>query len=177
MWIARFLLAAATLARISTSPDIVQSDEIREDVAAGKKAAAEFAAREARDERDRRLRYDRDHMREHRALLALIRKARARYDRVRSRRALDGAVEAVRGIVADGRQRVQQIDRWRNSSKVLEDYDALFALFDKAYPEAVASSLRGERHALAEARAQCDARMKKIRDWLSEAAIHEDDDE
>src|SRR5438132_7912227 len=120
MWIARIALVAAALARISSSPDIVPSDEIREDPVAGKKAQTEFAARGMREERDRRLRYDRDHMRAHRAVLALIRKARARFDRVRAKRALDAAAESVRGIVAQGRQRVQQIDRWRNNSKVLD---------------------------------------------------------
>ena len=41
MWIAHIALLAATLSRISTSPDIVPSDEVREDPAAGKKAQAE----------------------------------------------------------------------------------------------------------------------------------------
>src|SRR4029079_5362645 len=137
MWIAHIALLAATLSRISTSPDIVPSDEVREDPAAGKKGEAERAAEEAREERARRLRYDRGHMRAHRAVLALIHKARARYDRVRSVRTLDAAAEDVRGIVAKARQEMQQIDRWRNSSMVLGDYDALLALFEKQYPEAV----------------------------------------
>jgi hypothetical protein len=177
MWIAQVALFAATLSRISPSPDIVPSDEVREDLAAGKKAEAQRAAEEAREERARRLRYDRDHMRAHRAVLALIRKARARYDRVRSARTLDATAEAVRDIVAKARQEVQQIDRWRNSSMVLADYDALLALFDEQYPAAGAASLRGEPRAIADLRAQFDGRMKKIRDWLSEAARQGNDED
>lgn len=177
MWIAQIALLAATLSRISPSPDIVPSDEIREDPAAGKKAEAERAAEEAREERARRLRYDRDHMRAHRAVLALIRKARARYDRVRNGRALDAATEAVRAIVAEARQKVQEIDRWRNSSLVLADYDALLGLFDQPYPAAVAASLRGEPRPIAGVRAQFDERMMKIRHWLSQAAKQGDDED
>lgn len=177
MWIAHLALLAATLSRISPSPDIVPSDEVREDPVAGKKAEAERAAEEAREERARRLRYDRDHMRAHRAVLAVIRKARARYDRVRSRRALDAAADAVRGIVAAARQDVQEIDRWRNSSMVLADYDALLALLEKQYPEGVAESLRGEPRALGDVRAQFDARIKKVRAWLSDAAKRPDDED
>jgi hypothetical protein len=72
---------------------------------------------------------------------------------------------------------VQQIDRWRNSSMVLADYDALLALFDEQYPAAVAASLRGEPRAIADLRAQFDGRMKKIRDWLSEAARQGNDED
>lgn len=177
MWIAHVALLAVTLSRISTSPDIVPSDEVREDPLAGKKAEAERAAEEAREERARRLRYDREHMRAHRTVLALIRKARARYDRVRSARALDATADAVRAIVVKARQEVQEIDRWRNSSMVLADYDALLALFDQPYPAAVAASLRGEPRALADLRAQFDGRMKKIHDWLSAAAKQGDEED
>jgi hypothetical protein len=169
------LLAEAVTPR-SSSPDIVTSDHIREDPVAGKKAYEEFLIQLKREDEENQLRFDRDHMRDHRAVLALFRKARARYDRARTKRAVDGAHEAAHEIAVDIRHRMEQIDRWRNNAKVFADYDALLKLIEDDYPPALVASFNGEPEQLAGVRTAFDEHMKTVRQWLAQAVKQGDEE-
>jgi len=174
--LAVIVLLAETVTPRSSSPDIVTSDHIREDPVAGKKAYQEFQGQLKREDEENQLRFDRDHMREHEAVLALFRKTRARYDRARTRRAVDGAHEAAREIAADVRRRMEQIDRWRNHAKVFADYDALLKLIEDDYPPALLASFNGEPRQLAGVRSAFDEHMKTVRRWLAQAAKQGDEE-
>jgi hypothetical protein len=175
MRFAMILVLAEIITPRSPSPDIVDSSHVREDVEAGRKAQAAFQARVAREDHDRQLRFDRVHMREHKQMLALFRKARARYDRARTERAIDGARTATRGGATSIRHTMEEMDRWRNSSKVFGDYDALLESIENAYPAALEASLRGDRQPLTAVRASFDAHMNGVRRWLAQAAKHVDE--
>jgi hypothetical protein len=124
----------------------------------------------AREDRHLWLLFDRQHMRQHQAVLAGLIKARARYERVRSQRALDAARPEVGVVLKDVRQRMRDIDEWRNGSKIFGDYDVLIKLIETDYPAALQASLKGDKRTLLGARREFDAQLKKVRSWLAEAA-------
>lgn len=173
-WVLAFTLLVG---RISPSPEVVESSEVKVDPVAGKKAEAADLKRREREDRHLRLRFDRDHLRQHQAVLADLRKARGRYDRVRSQRAVDAAREEVRQLVAAARQKMQDIDQWRNGTTLFKDYDFLLAILETEYPPALQASFDGDRRALADLRKQFNARLKKVRAWLAEAAKEGDEEE
>jgi len=177
LWLAATLALADVIVPKSVSPDIVDSTHVREDVEAGRRAEATFKANELREARERRLRFDRAHLREHRQVLALFRKARSRYDRARGPRALKDSREAALVVVTDIRRRMDEMDHWRNNSRVFANYDALLHIITDEYPAALAAAARGDGRPLAASRASFDAQVKEVRTWLAEAAKAVDEDE
>jgi hypothetical protein len=155
---------------ISPSEDVLDSSQVKEDPVAGKKAEAEFLKRLAREDRHLWLLFDRQHLRQHRAVLAGLIKARARYERVRSKRGLDSARPEVGLLLEDVRQKMRDIDEWRNGSKIFGDYDVLIKIIETDYPAALQASLKGNKRALVDVRREFDAQLKKLRSWLAEAA-------
>lgn len=174
--LALIVLLAETVTPRSASPDIVTSDRLREDPVAGKKAYQQFQVQLKREDEENQLRFDRDHMREHEAVLALFRKSRARYDRARTKRAVDGAHQAAHEIAVDVRQRMEQIDRWRNHAKLFADYDALLKLVEDDYPPALLASFSGDAAQLASVRLAFDEHMKTARKWLARAVKQGDEE-
>ena len=173
-----WLLAVALLAgRISPSPEVVDSSQIKEDPVAGKKAEAQFLKHLEREDRHLRLRFDREHLRQHDAVLASLRKARGRFDGVRSERGLDAAREDARRTIADVQQKMHDIDPWRNGTTLFKDYDFLIKLLETDYPRALQTSFGGDRRALMDVRKQFNDRMKQVRSWLAEAAKEGDEEE
>jgi hypothetical protein len=177
MWLAAVLILGQVIVPKSASPDIVNSTQVREDVEAGRKAYAAYQARELREARERRLRFDREHMRENRLVLSLISNARARYERVRTPGALKDSRLAARWASARARRTMDRIDRWRNRSKVLPDYDALLLMLTDQYPVALDAALHGDEKELTALRASFDTRESAVRTWLAEAASHVDEEE
>jgi hypothetical protein len=170
------LIVLALFGRISPSPEVVESSEVKEDPAAGKKAYEAFRKHQAREERHHRLLFDRQHMRQHKAVLAGLQKARARYERVRSKRALDPARQDVSVMLDDVRQKIREIDEWRNGSKLFGDYDVLIKTVEADYPAALQASLKGEKRKLIAVRREFDVQLKKITSWLAEAAREPDEE-
>ncbi|HVY25664.1 MAG TPA: hypothetical protein VHB79_03905 [Polyangiaceae bacterium] len=124
----------------------------------------------AREDRHLWLLFDRQHLRQHQAVLSGLLKARARYEQPRSQRALDSARQEVSVLLDDARKKMRDIDEWRNGSKIFADYDALIQIIETDYPAALQASLKGNKRALCEARREFNARLKKLRAWLAEAA-------
>jgi hypothetical protein len=157
-------------------PGVVDSSQIREDPEASKRDWAWLEAHEAREEFERHLRWDREHMKQHRAVLAAIAQARSRYHRVRTKRALETTHDLVRTAAPNIRRQVHDIDPWRNGSYVLDDYEAMLQILEKRYPAAVRARLEGKEADLADVRKELDSRVEKVRRWLAKAAAHDDDE-
>jgi hypothetical protein len=129
----------------------------------------------AAEERERKLHYDRDRIKDHRAVLKFLVATRARYDRAKTR----GAVTAIRTRLppaVDGvRRRITRIDHWGTNSNLLQDYDVMLKALSDAYPAARITSFDGDHAPLDALRAEMDRRTKHIKDWLAEAAASEDE--
>jgi hypothetical protein len=137
-----------------------QPSQLREDPVEGAKATAQWRAHLAEEERERKLRYDRDRMKDHRAVLRFLVTTRARLDRAAS----PAAVAAIRAklppALAAVRRRVTGIDKWGVNSNLLQDYDAMLKSLEATYPDD---------------KVDFAAREKRIKDWLAEAAETEDE--
>lgn len=160
----------------SPSGEVLDSSQVKEDPVAGKKAEAAHLKRLAREDRHIWLVFDRQHMREHKAVLAGLMKARARYEKVRSTRALDPARQDVGTMLDDVRQKMRDIDEWRNGSKIFADYDVLIKLVETDYPVALQASLKGNKRTLVGVRRQFNVQAQKLRSWLAEAAREPDEE-
>ena len=146
-----------------------------EDPAAGAKATQQWREFMAAEERERRLHYDRDRLKEHRAVLKFLVATRGRYDRARTKtavlaiqRRLPPALDGVRALIT-------RIDHWGNNSNLLGDYDAMLNALAVAYPAARIAALEGNRVPLGGVRANFDRHIDHIKAWLAEAAQANDE--
>jgi hypothetical protein len=150
-------------------------ERLPEDPVLGAKATAQWREHMAREERERKLHYDRDRIKEHRALMRLLAGARARYDRARTPAAVDAVKARLPVTEAEARRRIKGIDHWGNNSNLLADYDFILKALADGYPSARLAALHGDPKPQAELRAELDARDKKMAAWLTEAAASEDE--
>lgn len=111
--------------------------------------------------------FDRRRLAQHRVVLASLQATRKRYDNAKTPAAVLQAEQSFAQERATQQQRLEKLDRWRNSSNLSADYEALLAVFASAYPEARRQALAGSTSALAAVQGEVDARMKKISEWLS----------
>lgn len=170
------MLLGLLAAPASPGGGVVDSSQVKEDPVAGKKAEAEFLKHLAREDRHLWLLFDRQHIRQHQAVMAGLIKARARYERARSQRGLDSARQDVGVLLDDIRRKMRDIDEWRNGSKIFGDYDVLIKIIEVDYPSALQASLKGNKRALLDVRRAFDAQLKKLRAWLAEAAMEPEDE-
>ena len=127
------------------------------------------------EEHERKLHWDRDHLKEHRAVVKFLVTTRARYDRAKTK----GAVTAIRTrlpAAVDGvRRQITRIDHWGTNSNLLADYDAMLKALSETYPAARIAFLDGDPAPLDAQKADFDRRAKHINDWLAEAAESKDE--
>lgn len=163
LWLALALPAAGARAADAGS-------RLPEDPAAGATSTQQWRAFMASEEHERRLHFDRGHLKEHRAVLKLLVAARARYDRAKTKASVlaleKRAPPAFEGI----RRRITAIDHWGNNSNLLGDYDAMLTALASAYPAARLAFLDGDRAPMDAQGAEFDRRVKHIQAWLAEAA-------
>jgi hypothetical protein len=150
-------------------------DRLPEDPVAGAKSTQQWRQFMASEEHERHLRYDRNHLKEHRAVLKFITATRARYDRAKTKSAVLSIQKNLPPAVEGVRRRITAIDHWGNNSNLLGDYDALLNALGVAYPAARVAALEGDRAAQDSVRADFDRRVKHAKDWLAEAAEAKDD--
>jgi hypothetical protein len=129
----------------------------------------------AHEERERKLHYDRDRMKDHRAVLRFLVATRARYERATSKAAVLAIQARLPPAIEKVRRRIARIDHWRVSSNLLGDYDVLLAALADTYPAARISFLAGDRAHLLALRADFDRRLKAMNNWLEEAAQSQDE--
>lgn len=149
---------------------VLDSSQVKEDPVAGKKAEAQLLKHLAREDRHLWLLFDHQHLHQHQAVLAALLKARARYEKVRSPRELDLAQQEVGGLLDGARDKMREIDEWRNGSKVFGDYDVLIRIIESDYPAALRASLSGNPRMLNDVRRESDGQVNKLTSWLAEAA-------
>jgi hypothetical protein len=65
------------------------------------------------------------------------------------------------------RRRAKAIDPWGVTSPLLPDYEALATSLESGYVDARIAAIEGDAQALEAARADFDARLEKIADWLA----------
>jgi hypothetical protein len=154
-----------------------QADPTRlpEDPVASQASAAAWRAHMEREERERRLNYDRRKLSEHEAVVAFIKNARESYDRAKTASAIAQVKASLTPLIAQIRKRIAAIDHWGVNSNLLEDYAAMLAMLAADYPAARIASLGGASQPLQDLRSQWAQREQKIRDWLAEAAESEDE--
>jgi len=146
-----------------------------EDPAAGAKSTQQWRQFMAAEEHERRLNYDRRHMKEHRAVLRFLVATRARYDRAKTKAAVLAIQKRLPPAVEETRRRITQIDHWGNNSNLLGDYDVMLKALSDSYPAARVAFLDGDHAPLDAQRADLDRRTKQIKDWLVEAAESHDE--
>ena len=168
------LLSLAPAGR-GRAADAGAGDRLPEDPAAGAKSTQQWREFMAAEEHERRLFYDRRHLKEHRAVLKFITATRARYDRAKSKTAVLAIQQRLPPAVEDIRRRITAIDHWGNNSNLLGDYDALLNALGVAYPAARVAALEGKPASLDSVRAEFDRHVKHAKSWLAEAAEAKDE--
>ncbi len=141
-----------------------------EDPVAGKRSEQQWREHMAREERERQLGFDRKRLDAHRAVVRLLRAARARYDRASSKAAVERVRRRMPRRVSEIRRRVKAIDPWGVNSRLLLDYEALAQSLTGAYADARERAIGGDTRALQAARVDFDRHLQAIADWLAEAA-------
>jgi len=150
-------------------------NRLPEDPAAGAKSTQQWRDFMASEEHERRLRYDRNHLKEHRAVLTFVIATRARYDRAKTKGAVLAIQRRLPPAIEGVRRQITAIDHWGNNSNLLGDYDALLGALADTYPAARLAFVDGDRAPLDAQRAAFDRRVKHVRDWLAEAAEAKDE--
>jgi hypothetical protein len=156
-------------------PPARAGDRLPEDPAAGAKSTAQWREHMAAEEHERKLHWDRDHLKEHRAVVRFLVATRARYDRAKTKAAVTAIRTRLPPAVDGVRKRITQIDRWGTNSNLLDDYDVMLKALADAYPAARVAFLEGDRAPLDAQRADFDRRTKHLNDWLAEAAESKDE--
>lgn len=159
--------APAVVASAQPVPTLAAAPSLPEDRVAGARSEAQWREHLREEERERKVLFDRRRLAQHRILLASLQATRRRYDNAKTPAALVQAERSFAQERATEQQRLEKLDRWRNSSNLSADYDALLQLFAGAYPEARRQALAGSTSALDTVQRDVDARTKKITEWLA----------
>jgi len=170
-----FLFASAFAALTCGARPARADDMPREDPAAAAKSTAQWREHMAAEDHERKLFYDRDRIKEHRAVLKVLVAARARYDRAKTKAAVLTAQKRLPPTVEDVRRRMTKIDHWGNNSNLLADYDAYLKALSDSYPAARIESFEGKPAAQETVRRELDERTRHIKAWLTEAAESKDE--
>ena len=140
-----------------------------EDPAAGRKSEAEWRRHMDWEERERQLSFDKNRIPQHRAVIQRLAAARARYDRAKTKAAIERVRADMPALRQDLEARTTEIDHWHVNSPLLADYDAEMADLDGAYPDAKLAALSGDAKPLRALRVRMDQRQKKMAEWLDAA--------
>ena len=140
-----------------------------EDPAAGRKSEAEWRRHMDWEERERQLSFDKNRIPQHHAVIQRLAAVRARYDRAKTKAAVERVRADMPALRQDLQARSTEIDHWHVSSPLLADYDAELTDLDAAYPDAKLAALAGDPQPLRAVRARMDQREKKMAEWLAAA--------
>ena len=176
----RLLLIAIALA-IVCAPGVLSPspagavDRLPEDPAAGAKSTAQWREHMVAEEHERKLHWDRDHLKEHRAVVKFLVATRTRYDRAKTKAAVTAIRTRLPPAVEGVRKQITRIDHWGTNSNLLGDYDAMLKALSDAYPAARIAFLDGDHAPLDAQKADFERRVRHINDWLAEAAESKDE--
>jgi hypothetical protein len=127
------------------------------------------------EEKERRANYDRRHSSEHRLVVAKLRAAQRAYDRANTTAAVKQVQRSTLPALDGIRKQIDQIDHWRVSSNLLDDYDVVMEALATTYPAARLGELAGETNAATKTRRDVQAQFEKIDEWLARAERAEDE--
>jgi hypothetical protein len=150
-------------------------DMPREDPAAAAKSTAQWREHLEAEEHERKILFDRERIKDHRAVLKVLVSARARYDRAKTKAAVLAVQKRLPPTVEDVRRRMTKIDHWGTNSNLLGDYDAYLKALSDSYPAARIEALDGKPAPLDTVRRELDERTRHIKAWLTEAAASKDE--
>lgn len=150
-------------------------DRLPEDPVAGAKSTQQWREHMAFEEHERKLHYDRDRLKKHRAVVKFLTATRARYDRAKTKAAVTAIRTRLPPAVEGVRKQITAIDKWGTNSNLLEDYDVFLKALSDGYPAARVTALDGDRGPLDALRTDLDRRTKHIKNWLAEAAESKDE--
>jgi hypothetical protein len=167
--------AVGVLSALTAPARAADAGRLPEDPAAGAKSTAQWREHMAAEDHERRLHYDRDRIKDHRAVLKFLTTTRGRYDRAKTKAAVLAIQKRLPPAVDDVRRRITAIDHWGTNSNLLGDYEVMLKALSDGYPAARSAALGGNRAPLAALQADLDARTKHIKDWLAEAAASKDE--
>lgn len=169
---------AASLTTTSRAPSTrgpAGPGTLPEDPAAGARAVAEWRRHLEREERERRLAYDKRRLTEHRDVLATLRAARKAYDRASTEHDVTAAERSFRATRPKLERAFDALDHWGVSSRLLPDYRKLVDTFGDAYPSARIAALAGNTTRFERLGREVDAELAGLHAWLREAAESEED--
>lgn len=147
---------------------------------AAAQAAMEQAAAEARA--NERLAYDREHLPQIKDLLAFVETTRARYDKLYAQVSASAHKEsAVKKLEKLRAQLLPAIEKQQKASTTLASgrsnvqLDLHIAAYDMGdqYPRYMTFALRGDDSMFTQRRAELDARLTRVRDWIKKAEAAE----
>jgi hypothetical protein len=138
-----------------------------EDPVKARKATAQWQEHLREEERERRHRFDRFRLKQHETVLSALEKARVRYDVAKTQAAIESAKSAFRAKLPALKELVLAIDPDRNSSDLVDDYEAILGNLEGPYPEARIEALAGDAKRFTELGNDVDRRIAAARAWLA----------
>jgi hypothetical protein len=159
----------------AVAPRIQAGPTLPEDPVAGARSLLLWQQHLEEEEEERRANYDRRHSREHRAIVAQLLSAQQAYERAKTA----AGVKQVQRSAVPGldsiRKQIKKVDRWRVSSNLLKNYDAVLEALTTTYPAARLAEIAGEGDAATKTRRAVQAQFEKIDEWLARAERAEDE--
>jgi hypothetical protein len=164
------------MARERRGPLVVADQPpLPEDPVAGKRSELQWKKHLQAEETERQMIFDRNRMSEHRELIKRIKQARERLDQAKTPRELTETREKLAPALRELQTGVDAVDRWKNSSRILVDYDALLAALNDGYPAAKLAAMGGNTELFSQARTSFDAHLRAMHSWLER--LEKDQDE
>jgi hypothetical protein len=155
------------LARERRGPLVVADQPpLREDPVAGKRSSEQWDKHLQTEELERQFLFDKNRLPEHRVLMARIAEARAHWDNAESPTEFERARNALQPKLHTLRSNLDALDRWKNSSLILPDYEALLSALSDSYPAAKLAAIGGNDAPLRQAKLSFDAHQRTMREWL-----------
>jgi hypothetical protein len=164
------------LARERRGP-LVTADQppLREDPAAGKRSELQWKKHLQAEEVERKMMFDRNHAAEHRELIKRIKEARQGWDRAKTPAELEETRSALQAPLQALQSGIDALDRWKTSSQLTPDYEALIKALAESYPAARLAAISGKSEPLSAARSSFDGHLRVMHAWLTR--LEKDQDE
>jgi hypothetical protein len=163
-------------ADLAPRANTIATSTLPEDPVAAKRATAQWNHHLDHEEDERQMGFDRRHLREHKAVIKLLKNARAQYDGAHSESALQTVSADMPRELAQIERKLKELDPWGNNSRALPDYAALQAMLGPTYERAKRAAIRGDEKALDQVKEGFDARLEHIHDWLEKSEENEEEE-
>ena len=154
---------------------IADQAPLPEDPAAGKRSEEQWKKHLQAEEVERRMVFDRNHLNEHHDLIKRISAARDPLERAKTPDALKKAQAQLEPQLSKLQAEVDSLDRYKNTSRLVTDYDALLVLLKSTYPSTKLAAMGGNAGALSQVRNDFDAHLRSMHAWLER--LDKDEDE